>query len=433
MSSQLADKEAPEITPFWLRLPKFFRYPLHVEPLSYMLVLSLATLLGFVLPVPAPLDHLLVHLGVWLAFIRYSYKVLDQTAQGLLTPDQHKLRADPERVNLPYKQFGIFMVMGFALGLAEAVGGLALGVVTVFTSLAVPASVMILTLTRSFWAGLNPLALLSMMRLIGLPYLGLCAFLLLLTASQQTLGMLLLPLFSGWLVLPVLNLVAMFFTLIMFNMMGYVVYQYHAALGVSVHAATRPEVERPAETDAEAIGRLVGAGQIDAALERAYEAQRVAPDNLAAQQRYHKLLLLGDRNDRLLAHGRRYLGLLLSKGMGDEALNLFKVLQGRDAAFAPEQPAQLLDLAEVARRRRDFTLALTLIKGFDKRFPRNPAIPSVYLFAARLLCEHYKQESGARQILATLLERYPEHPAGVEAQQYLVVLDKLAASAPAGA
>ena len=32
--------DIPNVTPFWQRLPLFFRYPLHVEPLLYMLVLS---------------------------------------------------------------------------------------------------------------------------------------------------------------------------------------------------------------------------------------------------------------------------------------------------------------------------------------------------------------------------------------------------------
>jgi len=198
--------------------------------------------------------------------------------------------------------------------------------------------------------------------------------------------------------------------------------------------AARPEAVAVQETEAEAIGRLVGAGQIDEALEIAYEAQRNAPQNLAAQQRYHKLLSLAGNNDRLLAHGKRYLTLLLQKGMGDEALTVFKALQTRDEAFEPEQPAQRLELAEMAWRRRDCSLAMALIKGFDKRFPRNPAIPAVYLFGARLLCEHYKQEASARRIIATLQERYPEHPASIEAGQYLQVLDKLAAPvAPASA
>ncbi len=415
-----------KVTPFWQRVPLFFRYPLHLEPLLYMALLSAATLLSFVLPVPTPFDLILVHLGVWLAFIRYAYKTLDQTAQGLLTPDQHRDYDAAERVNLPYKQFAIFVVIGVVMGLAESLGALAVGVVSIFSILALPASVMILSITQSFWSGLNPFAAIGMMRMIGMPYLGLCAFLFMLSASQQVLMMALLSRVSEWLLLPTLNFVSMYFTLIMFNMMGYVVYQYHHELGVPVRAVPddKPEGER-------VIGQLIGEGRNREALEMAYEAQRLAPDDVAANDRYHKLLVLAGRTDRVLSHGRRYLGLLLNKGLGEEALALHRKLKERDADFAPEHPAQLLRLAEVARRQRDFSTALAFVRGFDKRFPHHAEIPAVYLFAARVLCENLHQDAAARQILLGMLGKYPEHALAVEARQLLAVLDKLAGAAVA--
>ena len=185
MQGPVLSAEVPAITPFWQRIPRFFRYPLHLEPLLYMAVLSLATLLGFVLPLPSPLDHLVVHLGVWLAFIRYAYKTLDQTAIGLLTPDQHRSFADEGRASLPYKQFAILMAMGFVLGLAQSMGGLVYGAVLIFVVLAFPASVMNLAITQSFWSRLNPLAAIRMMRTVGLPYLALCAFLFLLCSNSR--------------------------------------------------------------------------------------------------------------------------------------------------------------------------------------------------------------------------------------------------------
>ena len=427
MQRPVLSAEVPAITPFWQRMPRFFRYPLHLEPLLYMAVLSLATLLGFVLPLPSPLDHLIVHLGVWLAFIRYAYKTLDQTAQGLLTPDRHQFYDAKERANLPYKQFAIFMVAGFAISVAGWLGDFATGLAVVFVVLSMPASIMILSISQSFWAGLNPLAAVGMMRVIGLPYLGLCAFLFLLSSSQGILQMELMPRVPEWLLMPSLNFVAMYFTLIMFNMMGYVVYQYHALLGVEVSAVA----PAAAASAVDAIGQLIAAGEIDAALELAYEAQRTAPDDLVAHGRYHKLLMLAGREDRALAHARSYLALLLQKGRGEQALDLHRAMCERDAAFAPEQPAQWLRLAEAARRRREYPQALALIKGFDKRFPRHPEIPAVYLFAASVLCENLRQDASARQILDALLTRYPDHPVSGEARQLASVIDKLAAPATA--
>lgn len=429
MEQPVVLSEVPHITPFWQRLPRFFQYPLHWEPLLYMSGLSVATLIAFVLPVPAPFDHLLVLIGVWLAFIRYAYKTLDQTAQGLLTPEKHQIYDDPERTNLPYKQFAIFIVVSFVLEFAGKAGGLAFGAVLIFCVLALPASVMTLSITRSFWSGLNPLAVIGMMRVIGLPYLGLCAFLFLLSASEQALQMALANRLPGWLILPALTFVSMYFTLIMFNMMGYVVYQFHHMLGVQV--STSATGGKPEAEGGDAIGRLIGAGQIDEALEIAYEAQRVAPDDVAAQGRYHKLLALSGRDERLLSHSRRYLSLLLQKNQGDEALELYRAMRERDPTFDPEQPTQLLRLAEVARRRREYAEALALIKGFDKRFPRHADIPSVYFFAAQVLCENLRQDASARQILGVLLTRYPEHPVSAEGQQLLSVLDKLAGAAVA--
>lgn len=429
MQGPVTSAEVPVITPFWQRMPYFFRYPLHVEPLLYMVLLALATLFAFMLPIPSPFDLLIVHLGVWLAFIRYAYKTLDQTAQGLLTPEQHRFYDAKERANLPYKQFAIFMVSGIAVSLAGLLGSAAVGLAMIFFVLAMPASIMILSITQSFWAGLNPFAAIGMMRVIGLPYLGLCAFLFLLSSSQGFLQMELVPRVPAWLMVPTLNFVAMYFTLIMFNMMGYVVYQYHALLGVEI-SARAPDAS-PATSAVDAIGQLIAAGEIDQAIELAYEAQRTAPDDIAAHGRYHKLLLLAGRDDRALAHARVYLGLLLNKGNGERALDLYREMQARDAAFAPEQPAQLLRLAEAARRRREYAPALALIKGFDKRFPRHPEIPAVYLFAASVLCENLRQDAAARRILDVLLVRYPEHPVAGEARQLATVIDKLAAPASA--
>ena len=429
--------EIPVITPFWQRMPRFFGYPLHWEPLLYMVVLSLSTLLAFILPIPAPFDHLIVHLGVWLAFIRYAYKTLDQTSQGLLTPEQHRLYDSQGRASLPYKQFAILVASGFAIQFAASLGHLFEGLVMAFVLLALPASIMVLSMTQSFWSGLNPLAAIGLMRVVWLPYLGLCAFLFLLSFSQQFLTIALLPRVPEWMMLPVLNFVAMFFTLIMFNMMGYVLFQHHALLGIQIHVDNSGKGRKGGagshDATAEAIGSLIGAGQIDEALELAYEAQRVAPFDAVAHGRYHKLLLLAGREDRLRSHARTYLGLLLQQGNGDEALNLYRAMLERDPDFAPDQPVQLLRLAEAARRRREYPQALALIKGFDKRFPRHPEIPAVYLFAASVLCENLHQDATARQLLGVLLSRYPEHPLAAEAKQLISVIDKLGAPAQAPA
>jgi hypothetical protein len=426
--------EVPDIQPFWQRLPRFFLYPLHLEPLAYMLFLSAATLLARVVPLPMPFDYLIVALGISLAFIRYAYKIFDQTAMGLLTPDRHELHDHDGRVGLPYKQFAIFAVIGFAVELAGRVNGLLFGAALVYGMLSIPATIMALAVTRSFWAALNPFTVLRMMTTIGMPYLGLCAFIFLLSASQGVLLGLVIPRTSPMLWVPAFAFITMYFSLIMFNMMGYVVYQYHHLLGVPISekadGARRGALagSRAAGGDGGSYAELIASGEIDKALDQAYEAQRIDPENVALHDRYHKLLLLSDRKERLFSHARRYLALLLDKGLVAEAIGLYRAMREQDPSFEPERPAHLLRLAQAARQGRDFALALSLLNGFDKRFPRSPEIPDVYFFAAQTLCENLRQDEKAHRILTMLLERYPEHPVAGKARQLLNVLEKMAKS-----
>ncbi|MDR0441598.1 MAG: outer membrane protein assembly factor BamD [Candidatus Accumulibacter sp.] len=433
--------EVPDIQPFWQRLPRFFSYPLHMKPLTYMLLLSAATLLVHVVPLPPPFDHLIVFLGISLAFIRYAYKIFDQTAMGLLTPDQYESHDNGDRTSLPYKQFAVFAVIGVAVQLAGLINGLLFGAVLVYSMLSIPATIMVLAVTRSFLAALNPFAVLRMMTTIGTPYLGLCAFIFLLSASQSMLLSFLIPRTSPMLWYPVFAFVAMYFSLIMFNMMGYVVYQYHHLLGVPI-SEKADDVRRSAREgsyartgsraadggdDMGSYAELIASGEIGKVLDQAYEAQRIDPENVTLHDRYHKLLLLSDRKERLLTHARSYLLLLLNKGLFAEAIGLYRAMRKQDPAFEPENPAHLLRLAQAARQNRDFALALSLINGFDKRFPRSPEIPEAYFFAAQTLCENLRRDEKARLILTMLVERYPEHPVADKARQLLNVLKRMAA------
>jgi tetratricopeptide (TPR) repeat protein len=453
--------EVVDIQPFWQRLPYFFLYPLHFEPLLYLLLLSCVTLLGSVLPF---LLLLVVILGVILAFVRYAYKILDRTALGLLNPDQDLPVFDDEsRTSLPYKQFGILLVIGFVIELANRAGGLLFGAALIYGTLSMPAATMTLAVTRSFWSAINPFAVVGMMSTIGMPYLGLSAFIFLLSASSSVLQRFLAPRVPAWMLLPTLTFIVMYFALIMFNMMGYVLYQYHQALGLRVRQ-TGPSGKNSraggaaagSGGQADSYAELIASGQIDKALDQAYEEKRIDPENVTANDRYHKLLLLshsssgqrilarlqeaeqrGDpasvrqyleaelsrHRERLLSHTRSYLALLLKKNLAAEAVGVYRAMREQIADFEPEEPA-LLNLAKAARQVRDPQLALSLVKGFDKRFPRSDEIPDVYFFAAQTLSEDYREDAKACQILSHLLKRYPQHPIGDKARRLLNFIER---------
>ncbi len=437
-------------TPFWRQLPLFFVRPLHWKPLGCTLLFALATLAGFLIPLPAPYAHAVAHASAWLAFVRYAYPSFEATAQVTPASGAPAAHAAGARAALPYKQWAMFGLSASFLALAKESDAIAFGLALAFLIVSLPASVVALALTRSFWRSLYPLGAFAMLRRVGLPYAGICACLLALLAGGVFLqGLLRDGIEAGAAAWPaafaeslaklLANLLAMYSTLVMFGLIGYLVDQYRSALGWTLGAAPRssslPSPRPPASSAlpshsiARASERLAADSGLEKALALAHDAQRKAPDDVAAQAAYHTLLRLAGRKHRLLAHARRYLTLLLQRAQGDEAYALYCEMRERDSRFQPDQPGQLLRLAEVARRRSDYAQALALIKGFDRRFPNHPEIPAVYLFAARVLGENLNRVADAHEIIGVFLRRYPEHRLGGEARQLAQALAKAGGAA----
>lgn len=443
MQPEVIIHDESRIVPFWLRLPKFFLFPLQGSMLIVLVPLALASLLAPILPVPKPFDLVLTEALIWLAALRHAFTVMSRTSQGLLVADeQARQEPDPDRVNLPWKLLAMLFLWGFAVGFASRISPVLGWAMNLFLVVAMPASIMALSVTNSLSQGMNPLLWISIMRTVGRAYLALFIFLMLLSGGVGAALPLLAPLMGGWLTLPLLNLAFLYFNLIAFNMMGYALYQYHRELGIDVKIGFAEQDKRAAQHGgrngkpaaqpdpvAEAVAAKVAAGDLNGALDAAYEQQRLEPENIAAQERYHKLLLLADKKPRALEHGQRYLATLLRLNRDDQGFDLFKRLRDLDGEFRLEQPGHLLKLAEQAYRRRDPELALSLIHGFDNQNPRHPDIPGVYMLAARILSEHYRKDDMASAILRGLRQKYPEHPLAAEAEVFLRALDRLAAQA----
>lgn len=428
--AEFAIKTDAEITPFWQRIPKFFLFPFHPMPLLYMALLSAASLLAVVLPT------FLVELCIFVATLRYAFRIMEQTSLGLLTPDQHQLDSDPERNNLPYKLLGILLgwaiIIGFIAGKSPMLGMIA----SLFVTLAMPASVISLSVSNSFGAGINPLSWLGVMKTVGKPYLALWVFLFLLIGGAPTVLPVIVPKLAGFLQLPVVNFVFIYFTVVMFNMMGYCIYQYHHMLGLQVEvdfdqandgsepAAT---IGKPRDIVGEEIAAKVASGDLKGALDVAYEQHRTAPDDLTVQERYYKLLQLGDKPDSVLRHARELITLLLRNARSERALQVFKTCRETQADFALENPAEIFKLAQAARRAGEYMLALTLVRDFDKRNPRHPDVPAVLLMSAQILSENLKKDDLATETIKGLLEKFPQHPLQAEAAAYLKVMERMEA------
>ena len=425
---------APRITPFWERLPKFFLFPLQPSNLIALVVLSLSSFLAFILPLPAPFDHLLVQCLILLGGVRRGFVKMDAMSRGYLSDeDQARMPSDPERTHLPWKLLGVMMVWGVLVNIAASIG-VALGyLVWAFTVVTLPAAVMALSVTNSFSSGLNPLLWIRIIRGVGKPYAALFLFLLLLSGGTNVLLPILAPLLRGWHALPIIDFCFLYFLHVMFAMMGYVLYQYHWELGVQVdqlHGEASGAVV-PSDAVGDVIARLIASGDVDAALEAAHEQHLAEPEDLKAQERYHKLLLMAEKKDRALDHGRRYLSLLLQRKQGDAAVTLFRRLWEIEPEFKPAYSEEVLKLASEAHRCRQYETALALMNGFEQKYPGHADIPPLCFLTARILSEALRRDDAARETLETLCEKFPRHETVVsEAIPYLRALQAISQGSP---
>lgn len=409
------------IPPFWERIPQFFLYPAKFDNLVHISLLSLASLATFL-----PFVGLLVPVLVFLALMKYAYVLLEHTALGNMDPPTTGLATHN---GSPYKQYVIFLLMFVVVGIVTALLGRFAGILAYAAVVfAIPASVMVLAMSGSLLFAVNPANVLRLITGVGWPYCLLYFFLLLLSSGSGMLTGFLLPVLPLAASLVVLTFTFCYFTLIMFHMMGYVVYQYHEELGLEgvkeyqvKPAKPEPKVD---ELTAE-INILISEGRFDEAKTRLKKELRHS-GNSEHFSRYHKLLLLGDDTQELARHGQEYISLLLAKGQANNALSVFAECLARVPGFTVETGAQAFELAQTAmRQHRLLDAALGLLTGFAQRYPRNKNIPAAGLLEAKLLCEHKLDDERAKALLEGLLRDYPEHELAGEIQQYLQLMGRL--------
>lgn len=419
------DDRPVAITPFWYRLNSFFLFPFQIEPLIFMALLALLSYLLF-LPF---LTRIFVAVGLLVGASRYAFKVAALASRGVLhSRDYTNALNDPDWKVLPWKFFVVLLVHGLAIGFLDAQSEwLGLSAMLV-SSLALPATLMVLIQSASLRAALNPFELLGTITDIGAQYLLLCLFLFLLQAGFPKAVQLLLPITPRWLLAPMIVFCAVYFLWVMAALIGYVMYQHHGAL--DIHLLREPAQDstaaeaRPVKTEAQLrdaeVAALVQQGDLSAAVAQARDWARTGYDNVADQRRYHRVLLLDEAGtDRLREHTQRYLPLLLLRKLGPEALHAYTAVLKLIPDFSIDKPDTTLALAEQAWKRMDANQTIALLRGFDRHYPGVAEIPRAYELIVRALKQGLGKGSKAMPVLQAMRRRYPDHPSTKEAEWVL--------------
>ncbi|WP_410498350.1 hypothetical protein [Chitinibacter sp. S2-10] len=427
----------PAIAPFWERFPFFFAYPFRFDSLLSLSLLSMAFwLLNHV--IDGGIISLVLSGLLFVALLRHAFKVLERIALGK-ADEQAWLENTQEHPYRPYKQFLVLLIgaalipllaglVGSAFG--ELMGQVALIVVSLALLLLIPASIMVLALTDDLAESMNPEELWRVMRAIGLPYLGMWGCLSLLTGSGAAASSLLLPRLPEAITPLLFFFINMYFVIVMYALMGYVLHQYHEALGIEQAGGTQAQNTKGDKPDARSqlaqAGELVRAGQVGEAIRLLAAAVQANPQDLSLREGYFKLLLASEpHRAELPREADRYLSILLQQKRDDLGLRVLESVRRLHPAYLPADGHVRAALGRAALNAHRHDLTLALVKGFDQQFGNHAALPEVLLLGARLASEHLRNDAQALKILDMLLQRFPNHAVRDEALQLQTVIQRL--------
>lgn len=410
--------QAP-ITPFWHRLRAISLYPLQGAAFVTLLALTVARLAYY-----APFGWLW-NLLLWFAFYRYAVTVLRRTADG---------RLDAPEVSLDSDSGWLQVVLQFVFAVFALVGFLAFGVVggtlaAIALSMALPGATMSLAMDEDFGKAINPLTWVEIATRIGWPYLAVAGLCLVINFSEANAQVVVEKLPAVINVL-VFYFVSQYAALVTFHLMGYLIYQYHDELGHEIEAPLQRRTlsSDPDQGLLDQVEALVREGQTQQAEDLLAAQIRHRGGTAAVHQQYRKLLKLRGDAPALSAHGRDYIAILLAQQQDKAALDIARDSLAGDPGFVLAQPEQVGVLAQKAAQLGQSQLALQLVTGFHRRYPRHHDVASNALLEARLLADKLGRDRDAQAVLAETREAFAGHPLRSEMESYLAFLESLASS-----
>lgn len=408
-----------EVVPFWNRVGAFFRYPFHTDPLMVIAICTLVPVIA-----PANLIGLIIWIVLAVALFKYTYAVISHTAEGHLRPPPVSVAFTGSGFDIVFLQLLVFALMGGLVSASAMLGGPILMMLALaFVVLALPASIMVLAMEHSVGAAVNPFNLASLISRIGTPYFLLYGYLILVTLASGAAQDLALTHFPRWLSQPLTGFLNSTFTLILFHMLGYLLFQYQEELGfaadVQESSAAEPSAkDRSLRFDADLDMNLKD-GNYDRAQSMLKEAlKRDSQNALRIGQLYHLVMARRDIQE-LYRYHPRILGWLADRNDGEAIAEAISLLQEAEPAFRLDDPELAVRCARALYLRGEYKPALRLLQDFHKRFPESDQLAPAYLLAAQALANGLGQWEKASAFLTFVQKRCAGHPLHGQVDTYL--------------
>jgi hypothetical protein len=385
------------VPPFWRRLPEAFRYPLNSSSLSLIIGMAVLTLVVSLMPFLAYVTVLL-YLFAAGSVMKYSFSCLERTALGnMKAPDvmeayEGGIRLLRQLIFMTFILGGIVVAGGYYLGMAA--GGVLLGVVICIY----PAMLIRFAITQSLLSALNPMGALSMITAIGLPYGLLMAFLLIMVSSVAVLQGIIgsaVPALSYLLQ----GVISNYYTVVMFHLMGYMLFQYQSQLGYSARMDDEDESRPDIQLVNAKLDVLLKEGQYEQLVAGFYQAFKQFPQEASFYDRYYEFLCACKKPVLLKDFAGVYLQFWSTKKRFDKLTLIYKQILLIAPDFMPQDPALRMQIAQQLQYQGDNKQTIKLLSGMHKLYPDFSGLGEAYGVLAKALEQTPGMQSQAEKCL----------------------------------
>ncbi|MBZ2188326.1 tetratricopeptide repeat protein [Alcanivorax sp. JB21] len=406
----LGEGRKPE--PFWRMGPRFFAYGLHPR------VLLFGLLAGWAGAWQGGLASGVLSLFLYGLLLCYGLLIVSAVAAGDWEPPSMAEAMD--HGNLFVRQIAVLVLM-FVVPLFVLTQVLWLGLgLLVLTTVALPASVMLLALSRSVTVALNPLLWLKLMFTIGWPYLLLWLALLTVNSAPQVVGSLFAGALGNAVVQVLLGALAVYASVVAYAMMGYVLHERGDRLGLSATQARGKSLAPDEYERREALGLshiYAREGRLDDARQRLEAVLNQQPNDRGLHDQLHRVLRLLKKDKALALHTERYCRLLVAQGYGGSAAGVVRATRQELKGFRPEDPALCHQLAEQLAEQGHWRDAAQLLVNMHQRAPDYRGLGDAYVLLARVYLEGDDRLPQAQQLMQFVATRFPDSHASEAGRQ----------------
>lgn len=412
--------------PFWRRLDASFKYVLQKELLVFLIVMSFCSMLVSYLPFSFLWQFLLMAV-----FIKYCFCCLQASAKGdFTTPDVSR-----SYLGGVYVLAKLVLVVVLLLAISSAsVRFLGVGLGAIFSVIfvaAIPAAIIILALTDSVAEAINPLRLLRLIASIGLPYGLIIAFILMMSSSVALMSNF-LPRNTLAISVFLQSFISDFYMVVMFHIMGYLIFQYQDKFGFIAKASdidfnNRSELEKCKVE----LSILLKQGEFERLIHRYVEVIKQYPTETSLADRCFDFLYASKNKTYIDEFGCFYLEMLIQQKGNYQLVGAYKRLLLVSPSFKADRAEVRFALAQYFYDLGDFKKSVKLLSGLHKEFSDYSELKEAYDLMADSLKEipHMQKQERSFRLYSQQLAKQRQQK-GESIKKEVVVKSEVVADKP---